>query len=180
MEWSGSTLNMMQMSPQGLAQRVLQLGRDARANAEAGLAQRGQRQQQQQSSMAGPDGRQPQRAGIPAAVLGIAAATLLLGPSAPLFLFTFLPILAAGSGGPRFAPAGISYSQQPGMGFQVFQSNLLSVYFSLLTNPFLPQSTWLLGSLTRTEICFGAIAQALPSESPSLYGLCLTIMVLFF
>ena len=122
----------MQLSLQGLAQRVLQLGRDARANAEAGLAQRGRRQQQQQqqqqqSSVAGPDGRQPQPNGIPAAVLGIAAATLLLGPSAPLFLFTFLPLLAAGSGGPRFAPAGIPYPRQPGMGFQVWHFNLCTL-----------------------------------------------------
>ncbi|KAK9847214.1 hypothetical protein WJX84_005670 [Apatococcus fuscideae] len=104
---------------QGLAQRVLQLGRDARAQTDAARSQQRQQQQQQQQAAAGPDSRQPQGSGIPAVLLGVAAASLFLGPSAPFFLFTFLPLLAAGSGGPRLAPAGIPYSQQPGLGFQV-------------------------------------------------------------
>ncbi|KAK9839179.1 hypothetical protein WJX74_011119 [Apatococcus lobatus] len=104
---------------QGLAQRVLQLGRNARAQTDAARSQQRQQQQQQQQAAAGPDSRQPQGSGIPAVLLGVAAASLFLGPSAPFFLFTFLPLLAAGSGGPRLAPAGIPYSQQPGLGFQV-------------------------------------------------------------
>ncbi len=70
-------------------------------------------------------GQQPQGVGVPVAALGlVAAATLFLGPSAPFFLLSFLPFLAAGSQGPRYATAAVPYGPRQSMGFQVISSGV--------------------------------------------------------
>ncbi len=113
---------------QGLAQRVLQFGRDARVKSDAAQSRR--RDQRSQDSATS---QQPQGVGLPAALGLAAAATLFLGPSAPFFLFSFLPFLAAGSRGPRYAAAGLPgapYPPQQGMGFQVCSDMLLQSPFT--------------------------------------------------
>ena len=101
---------------QGLAQQVMQMGRNARSSLQAGPGR-----SRQQASVPAAEGRrsQPQGNGLPAAVLGLAAATLFLGPGLPMFLFSILPFLAAGSSPPRYALAGSPCPPRPSMGFQV-------------------------------------------------------------
>ncbi|KAK9865317.1 hypothetical protein WJX84_005905 [Apatococcus fuscideae] len=100
---------------QGLAQQVMQMGRNARSSLQAGPGR-----SRQQASVPAAEGRrsQPQGNGLPAAVLGLAAATLFLGPGLPMFLFSILPFLAAGSSPPRYALAGSPCPPRPSMGFQ--------------------------------------------------------------
>ncbi|KAK9838922.1 hypothetical protein WJX74_005948 [Apatococcus lobatus] len=95
------------------------------------------------STSKGIDSKQPQRDGIPVAMLGIATATLFWGPSAPLIPFTSLPSLAAGAGAPRFAPAGVTYCWR------------LS-----FASPYERQHGMSLGCLDRIRIALAAVADA--------------------